>query len=180
MPEAVEIDLQELEDLTAEGKTIVQAAEALGMHEQTLYSKASSNHEVKAALERGRARKKNATSNGNEVSAPAPAEARETAARASSSTKSARVRSPKARRGSTRSNGSESSRQRKSGTQVEGGAATAIAAKALIADMNTSHDALQAAMVELAYVHYHGEPSPKCADVLAKVRSAVDGKAAAL
>ncbi len=153
MPEAVEMDLQELEDLTAEGKTIVQAAEALGMHEQTLYSKASSNHEVKAALERGRARRKQAAANGDEASTRAPASG----------------------------NGGTSSRQRKTGTQIEGGGtAKAIAAKALIADMSTSHDALEAAMVELTYVNYHGEPSPKCADVLSKVRSAVDGKAAAV
>jgi hypothetical protein len=93
MPEQIEIDLSELEDLVAGGKTLKACAEEMGIKEGTLYARASGDHEVRAAVERGRFR---ARRDGVEAQPEKPAGAPHKAAKKRRATKA--VRATKKRR----------------------------------------------------------------------------------
>lgn len=60
MPERIDIDTQELEDLIAEGKTLAQCAEVMGLKPNTLYARAANDQEVREAVERGKFRARQA------------------------------------------------------------------------------------------------------------------------
>jgi len=60
MPEKIEVDLTEFENLIAKGKTISQAAEEMGINYRTLYAKLSNDSELKSALDRGQYRARQA------------------------------------------------------------------------------------------------------------------------
>src|SRR5438105_12187941 len=77
MPEKIEIDLTEFENLLAEGKNITQAAEEMGIKPKTLHQRLSTDSELRAARDRGqfRARQSGVTTGNDEPSTKAKGDA---------------------------------------------------------------------------------------------------------
>jgi hypothetical protein len=135
MPEKIEIDVTEFENLTAEGKNITQAAEEMGIKPKTLHQRLATDTELRAARDRGqyRARQAGVTADADKP----PAHASEPSRKAKKAT----------RRGASSKRAAPAN-----GTKTAGGG-------------KDFQHALRAALLEFDYLALWGVPSPKAQEV---------------
>ncbi|HEX3560391.1 MAG TPA: hypothetical protein VHU19_14380 [Pyrinomonadaceae bacterium] len=165
MPEKLAIDTTELEDLIADGKSVKEAAEEMGIHATTLYQRSTTDQEVKGAITRGQARARadgngaGATANGNGTGGPhANAQTEPTARR-----KGAKKAGGK-KRGAVKAAGAK-----KQATRMRKGAAQ----EPLTAPpLNNYGDALEAAYIELLYVRRYRVSSERSGEVIRQLEAA--------
>jgi hypothetical protein len=136
MPEKIEVDLTEFENLIAVGKTIVQAAEEMSINYRTLYAKLSNDSELKSALDRGQYRARQA--------GVTPTESRRSAKGAASS--------DGVKKKASKKHVSDKRAAPLSGIKDAGGG-------------EDYQRALRAALLEFDYVAVWGVPSPKAQEV---------------
>jgi hypothetical protein len=165
-PQKISIDLQQLEELAAEGLTQSVIAERLGLERKTLANKIYSNADTKAAWERGGARHRESLlkqESGNGAAAPVAAAKRKKAAGGAR-----KASSKRAVKGKRVVAAPDSSSPEVSGTS---------AAKPFVANGDEAfkphHRALRGALLELEFMVFHGEPSNRHQDVMSELYAAV-------